>query len=127
MYFKLFMVIAVWGLVPLLIPVSWLPFLGLQAIGKHIIFLRLWGLVVLSDFFTYWTIYKRPRTKLAGYLMLFAVLDNGGVGVILLAVALVRGLPWGVWANIPFQLFFGWWFLKFYRQNRSLRTLPRVQ
>jgi hypothetical protein len=119
MYFKFFMVIAVWGLIPLLIPVGWLSFLGLQAISPHILFLRLWGIIVLGDFFLYLYIYRHPRTRLAGYCMLIAVADNAGVGIIVLAVTLLHGLPWGIWANIPFQLFFGWWFLRFFRANRA--------
>lgn len=127
MYFKFFMVIAVWGLVPLLIPARWLPHLGLSAVVPHIIFLRLWGIVVLGDFLVYWYIYKRPLTNIAGYLMLFAVADNGGIGLVLLLTTLLHGLPWGVWVSIPFQLFFGWWFLRFYRENRAARRLHAVQ
>lgn len=119
MYFKFFMVIAVWGLVPLLIPAAALPFLGLRALQPHLIWLRVWGSIVLADLFLYLYIYLRPRSRLAGYLMLFAIFDNGGLGTVLLMITLVRGLPWGVWINIPFQLFFGYWFLCFYRANRA--------
>ncbi len=121
MYFKFFMVVAVWGLLPLLIPSGWLHYLGLQQVASHILWLRLWGLVVLCDSIVYWYIYQKPRSKLAGYLMLFAVLDNGGFGAVLLLVTVARSLPWGIWINIPFQLFFGWWFWRFFRINRALQ------
>lgn len=119
MYCKFFMVIIVWGLTPLLIPAAALPFFGLQALEAHIAWLRAWGLIVLADFFLYLYVFLRPRTRLAGYGMLFAVLDNGGLGMVLLVMTFVRGWPWGVWANIPFQLFFGYWFLRFYHANRA--------
>jgi hypothetical protein len=127
MYAKFFMVVVIWGLLPLLVPVRLLPFFGLQAVAPHIVLLRVWGAIVLCDFFAYWYIYKRPLSRLAGYLMLFAVFDNGGLGAALLAVTVLWGMPWGVWANIPFQLFFGWCFLIFYRAHRASRLSTAVE
>lgn len=49
MYFKFFMVIGVWGLTPLLIPVSLLPYLGLHFTSTQILLLRVWGVVVLLN------------------------------------------------------------------------------
>gem|GEM_PF-6321918 len=122
MYCKFFMVIFVWGLTPLLIPQNLLPFFGLYLNQTQILFLRIWGVIVLLDFFLYLYIYKRPHTRLAKYLMLFAVIDNGGFGLALLIATPIFKLPWGIWANIPFQLFFGYWFLQFYRQGRLLES-----
>lgn len=117
MYFKFFMVIVVWGLTPLLIPAGWLPFLGLHLTSTQVLLLRSWGVIVLGDFFVYWYIFKRSTTKLVRYFMLFAVLDNGGFGLFLIFLTLLSRLPWGIWANIPFQLFFGYGFWRFYRAN----------
>lgn len=120
MYFKFFMVVVVWGLTPLLIPVHFLPYLGLRFNPTQILLLRVWGVIVLLDFFLYFYIYKKPHTKLAKYLMLFAVLDNGGIGLLLLILTPIFKFPWGIWANIPFQLFFGYWFWRFYRKGKFL-------
>ena len=117
MYFKFFMVIVVWGLVPLLIPKRMIPSLGLHLTELQISLLRVWGVIVLLDFFVYLYIYKNPHKKLTKYLLLFSILDNGGIGLILLLLTPIFNLPWGVWANIPFQLFFGYWFWQFYRKG----------
>ncbi|OGK20337.1 hypothetical protein A2866_04625 [Candidatus Roizmanbacteria bacterium RIFCSPHIGHO2_01_FULL_39_8] len=119
MYFKFFMVIFIWGSIPLLIPVDFLPFLGLNLDSFQIMLLRIWGIIVLLDTVTYLYIYKRPYTRLAKYLLLFGVLDNGGIGVVMLFLTLIYKLPWGIWVNIPFQLFFGYWFWKFYKEGKS--------
>ena len=116
MYFKFFMVIFIWGLIPLFIPKHFLPFFGLHFSDFQIRLLRVWGVIVLLDFFVYWYIFKNPYTKLSRYLLLFGVLDNAGIGIILLILTPLYALPWGVWANIPFQLFFGYWFWRFYRE-----------
>jgi hypothetical protein len=111
------MVIFIWSFVPLLIPAHLLPFLGLYLNSQQIIFLRIWGIIVLLDTFIYIYIFKNPHTKLTKYLFLFSVADNGGIGLILLLLTFVFHLPWGVWINIPFQLFFGYWFWIFYKKG----------
>ncbi len=115
MWFKFFMVICVWGLIPLLIPPQFLPFLGLYLTQTQIILLRVWGIIVLLDTFVYLYIYKHPHTMLTKYLLLFSIADNGGIGIMLFILTPIFHLSWGLWVNIPFQLFFGWWFWKFYR------------
>jgi hypothetical protein len=115
MYLKFFMVICVWGLVPLLIPQSWIPFFGLNLTDFQVTLLRVWGVIVLLDFFVYLYIYKKPYAQWTKYLLLFGLLDNGGLGLVLLILTPIFSLPWGVWINIPFQLFFGYWFWRFYR------------
>lgn len=117
MYFKFFMVICIWGLTPLLIPQNILPLLGLQLNQTEMLLLRIWGIIVLLDFFVYWYIFKKPHTKLAKYLILFAVLDNAGFGLILLVLTPIFKLPWGIWVNIPFQLFFGYCFWRFLKEG----------
>ncbi len=118
MYFKFFMVIFIWGLIPLLIPKNLIPVLGLNLTNGQITLLRIWGIIVLLDTFVYLYIFKKPHTRLSKYLLLFGVLDNGGLGTIQLILWAILKLPWGIWINIPFQLFFGYWFLKFYREGR---------
>lgn len=120
MYFKFFMVIFVWGLLPLLIPTNLIPLLGLQLTSSQIQLMRIWGVVVLLDFFLYYYIFKNPHTRLSKYFILFAVFDNGGLGLLLLILTPFLHFPWGIWINIPFQLFFGYWFLKFYKQGKFL-------
>lgn len=120
MYFKFFMVIFIWGLLPLLIPTNLIPLLGLQLNASQIQLMRIWGVVVLLDFFLYYYIFKNPHTRLSKYFILFAVLDNGGLGLLLLILTPFLHFPWGIWINIPFQLFFGYWFLKFYKQGKFL-------
>lgn len=120
MYFKFFMVIFIWGLLPLLIPVNLIPLLGLQLDASQIQLMRVWGVVVLLDFFLYYYIFKNPHTRLSKYFILFAVLDNGGLGLLLLILTPFLHFPWGIWINIPFQLFFGYWFWKFYKQGKFL-------
>lgn len=115
MYFKFFMVIVIWGLVPLLIPKSLIPYFGLQLSDFQLLLVRIWGIIVLLDFFVYWYIYKKPTKKLTKFLLLFGVLDNAGLGLLLLVLTPIFSLPWGIWINIPFQLFFGYWFWRFYR------------
>lgn len=117
MHFKFFMVICVWGLVPLLIPKSLLPSLGLNLADFQITLMRIWGIIVLLDFFVYWYIYKKPHSKWTKYLLLFGVADNCGLGLILLILTPILSLPWGIWINIPFQLFFGYWFWRFYKEG----------
>lgn len=78
------------------------------------------------DVFVYLYIFQHATTKLARYLQLFAVLDNGGIGLLLLTLTPFLHLPWGIWANIPFQLFFGYWFWRFYRANLAEVTDRRV-
>lgn len=114
------MVIFIWGLLPLLIPTSLIPLLGLQLNASQIQLMRIWGVVVLLDFFLYYYIFKNPHTRLSKYFILFAVLDNGGLGLLLLILTPFLHFPWGIWINIPFQLFFGYWFLKFYKQGKFL-------
>lgn len=118
MHFKFFMVIFVWGLIPLLIPKQLIPLFGLDLSDFQIILLRMWGVIVLLDFFVYWFIFKRPHSKWSRYLLLFGVLDNAGIGILLLILTPIFHLPWGVWINIPFQLFFGYWFWKFYKLGK---------
>ncbi len=118
MVFKFFMVIVVWGLLPLLIPITLLPFFGLYLDAQQILLLRIWGALVLLDTFIYIYIYRYPHRKLTNYLLLFGVLDNGGLGLVLLVLTVIYGLPWGMWANIPFQLFFGYWFWRFYSEGK---------
>lgn len=120
MFFKFFMVIFVWGLLPLLIPTNLIPLLGLQLTTSQIQLMRIWGVIVLLDFFLYYYIFKNPHTRLSKYFILFAVLDNGGLGLLLLILTPFLHFPWGIWINIPFQLFFGYWFLKFYKQGKFL-------
>lgn len=117
MFFKFFMVIFFWGLIPLLIPKSLIPLLGFNLAEHQIIYLRVWGVIVLLDFFLYLYIYKKPHSKWGKYLLLFGILDNGGLGIVLLILTLIFSLPWGIWINIPFQLFFGYWFWKFYKEG----------
>lgn len=117
MYFKFFMVIFIWGLIPLLIPANLIPLLGLQLNASQILLMRVWGVVVLLDFFLYYYIFKNPHTKLSKYFILFAVADNGGLGILLLILAPLFHFPWGIWINIPFQLFFGYWFARFYKEG----------
>ena len=115
MYFKFFMVICVWGLIPLLIPKSFITSLGLNLTDFQITLVRVWGLIVLLDFFVYWYTYKKPHSKWTKYLLLFGLADNGGLGLLLLILTPILSLPWGIWINIPFQLFFGYWFWRFYK------------
>lgn len=117
MYFKFFMVIFVWGLIPLFMPTTYLHYLGLNLSNTQVLLMRLWGLIVLLDFFVYFYIYKKPHTKLSKYLLLFGVVDNAGLGILLAIFTILVGLPWGIWINIPFQLFFGYWFWKFYKKG----------
>lgn len=125
MYFKFFMVICVWGLIPLLIPKSLIPSLGLNLTDFQIILVRVWGVIVLLDFFVYWYIYKKPHSKWTEYLLLFGLLDNGGLGLLLLIFTPILSLPWGVWINIPFQLFFGYWFWRFYKEGFSKVSITK--
>ena len=118
MWFKFFMVICVWGLVPLLIPSQYLPFLGLHFSQMQIMLLRIWGVIVLLDTFIYVYIYKHPHTTLTKNFLLFSIADNGGMGVVLLILTYLFHLTWGVWINIPFQLFFGYWFWRFYKAGQ---------
>jgi hypothetical protein len=118
MFFKFFMVILVWGLIPIMVPAGWWPFFGFTLTAGQIVLLRIWGFIVLLDFFLYLYIYKFPENKLSKYLLLFGVIDNAGIGLILLIATLILKLPWGVWANIPFQIFFGYWFWKFFKQGK---------
>ncbi len=117
MYFKFFMVICIWGLLPLLIPQNLIPFFGLTLTNFQITLLRVWGVIVLLDSFVYFYIYKFPHKKLSKYLLLFSVADNAGIGLLLLVLTIIFRLPWGIWINIPFQLFFGYWFWKFYKEG----------
>ena len=117
MYFKFFMVICVWGLIPLLIPKSLVPLLGLNLTDFQITLVRILGVIVLLDFFVYWYIYKKPHSKWTKYLLLFGLADNGGLGLVLLILTPILSLPWGIWINIPFQLFFGYWFWRFYKEG----------
>src|SRR5579871_6372059 len=117
MYFKFFMVIVIWGLTPLLIPVALLPFLGFHFTTTGVLLLRVWGIIVLLDTFLYYYIFKNPHKKLSKYLLLFSIADNGGIGMLLLVLTPIFHFPWGVWANIPFQLFFGYYFLQFYKKG----------
>ena len=118
MYFKFFMVIFIWGLIPLLIPANLIPLLGLNLTNSQVTLLRIWGIIVLLDTFVYLYIYKNPHNKLSKYLILFAIIDNGGLGVAELILWPFFKFPWGIWINIPFQLFFGYWFWQFYRKGR---------
>lgn len=117
MYCKFFMVICVWGLLPVLIPKSLIPSLGLHLTDSQITWVRIWGVIVLLDFFVYWYIYKKPHSKWTKYLLLFGLADNGGLGLVLLLLTPILSLPWGIWINIPFQLFFGYWFWRFYNEG----------
>lgn len=117
MYFKFFMVIFVWGLIPLLIPQHLIPLLGLKLTIFQIFLMRIWGGIVLLDSIVYFYIFKKPHTKLTQYLLLFSILDNGGIGLLLLVLTLIYRFPWGIWINIPFQLFFGYWFWRFYKEG----------
>ena len=117
MYFKFFMVICIWGFLPLLIPKSLIPFFGLTLTDFQVTLLRIWGVIVLLDFFVYLHIYKKPHDKWTRYLLLFGVIDNAGIGTLVLFLTLIFKLPWGVWINIPFQFFFGYWFWKFYKRG----------
>jgi hypothetical protein len=114
MWFKFFMVVCVWGLVPLLIPPQFIPFLGLRLTQTQIMFMRMWGVVVLLDTFLYVYIYRNPHTPLTKKLLIFSIADNAGMGTLLLILTPIYHFPWGIWINIPFQLFFGYWFWKFY-------------
>lgn len=116
-YFKFFMVLVVWGLLPLLIPKEFLPLLGLNLSDFQIKMVRFWGVIVLLDFFVYLYIYKKPHSVFSKYLLLFGVVDNAGLGLLLLILTIVYFLPWGIWINIPFQLFFGYWFYRFYKEG----------
>jgi Na+-driven multidrug efflux pump len=111
------MVIFIWGLIPLLIPKDLIPFLGLNLTDLQVTLLRLWGVVVLLDTFVYFYIFRNPNKNLTKYLLIFSVLDNAGIGFILLILTPIFKLPWGLWINIPFQLFFGYWFYRFYREG----------
>lgn len=117
MHFKFFMVIGVWGLIPIFIAPSGLEMLGLNLLPYQITLLRIWGIIVLLDFFVYWYIYKNPHTSWSKYLLIFGIADNGGLGVILAILTIIYSLPWGIWINIPFQLFFGYWFVRFLREG----------
>ncbi len=118
MYFKFFMVICIWGLIPLLIPVNLVPVLGLHLNAYQIFIMRIWGIVVLLDTFLYLYIYKKPHTKLVKYFILFAIIDNGGFGLVLLLFSPFFHWPWGIWINAPFQLFFGYWFYRFFKEGK---------
>ncbi|MFA9289206.1 MAG: hypothetical protein ACEQSA_05000 [Weeksellaceae bacterium] len=120
MSFKFFMVIVIWGLIPLLLPKQYIPLLGFDFSDFQIMLMRIWGIIVLLDTFIYIYIYRYPHRKLSKYLMLFAVLDNGGLGIVLLALTPIFQFPWGVWINIPFQLFFGYWFWRFYQASKEV-------
>ena len=112
------MVLIVWGLVPLLIPITVLPIFGLYPVAYQIFLLRAFGAIVLLNSFVYFYIYKYPHKKLTKYLLLFSIADNAGVGIALLIATPIYGFPWGIWVNIPFQLFFGYWFWRFYREGK---------
>lgn len=111
------MVIFVWGLFPLFIPRDFIPFFGLHLSDFQVLLLRVWGAVVLLDFFLYWYIFNYPYKKLSKLLLLFAIIDNAGLGIVLLLTTILFSLPWGIWINIPFQLFFGYWFWQFYNKG----------
>jgi len=115
------MVIFVWGIIPLLIPVKYLPVLGFHFNSFQVVLIRIWGIIVLLDTFLYLYIYKKPHSQLSKYLMMFAVLDNGGLGLVLLIATPIFKLPWGIWINIPFQLFFGYWFLRFLKRGKFVK------
>lgn len=117
MYFKFFMVIFVWGLIPLLIPKELIPLLGFNFDPTQILLLRLWGVIVLLDTFLYVFIFKNRDHWLTKNLLLFSIADNGGIGILLLILTLIFKWPWGIWVNIPFQLFFGYWFYRFYKEG----------
>ena len=117
MYFKFFMVICIWGLIPLLIPEHLIPSLGLHLSDAQITIMRFWAVVVLLDTFVYLYIYKKPHSKISKYLLIFSILDNGGFGLLFLILTPILKLPWGIWINIPFQLFFGYWFWRFYKEG----------
>lgn len=117
MYFKFFMVVVIWGFVPLLIPAELISILGLHLSKTQITLMRVWGIIVLLDTFVYIYIFKRPHSKLSKYLLIFSVLDNGGIGLLLLLLTPIFKFPWGIWINVPFQLFFGYWFWKFYKEG----------
>ena len=113
LYFKLCMVVFVWGLPLLLLPASAFAFLGIDLAVYNISLIRLWGLVVILNTFYYTYILRHPRAPLSKFLIIIAVCDNGGLGIFLLLKLLFTGLPWGVAISIPFQLFFGYWFYRF--------------
>ena len=117
--FKFFMVIFVWGLLPLLLPAPYFSFFDLHPTAQQLLFIRIWGVIVLLDTFLYLQIYRHPTSKLSKYLLLFAIADNAGFGLILLILTPIFHLPWGLWINIPFQLFFGYWFWRFYKEWQS--------
>lgn len=117
MYFKFFMVIVVWGLIPLFIPVETLPKVGLFFNSWQIILMRIWGIIVLIDSLVYFYIYNNRHRKLSRYLLLFGIIDNGGVGILNLILSITLKLPFVIYINVPFQLFFGYWFLKFYTEG----------
>ncbi|MBP6993887.1 hypothetical protein KBB12_01440 [Candidatus Woesebacteria bacterium] len=111
------MVVVIWGFVPLLIPAELISILGLHLSKTQITLMRVWGIIVLLDTFVYIYIFKRPHSKLSKYLLIFSVLDNGGIGLLLLLLTPIFKFPWGIWINVPFQLFFGYWFWKFYKEG----------
>jgi len=115
MYFKFFMVVFIWGLIPLLIPEELISIFGFQLNGWQLTLFRTWGVIVLLDTFLYVYIFRHRHNWLTKNLLIFSIIDNAGIGLGLLILTLLFSLPWGVWINIPFQLFFGYWFWKFYK------------
>lgn len=117
MTFKLFMVIFVWGLTPLLLPKDLFPVFGLYPNNFQLMLFRIWGIVVLLDSLFYIYVFKKPHTKFAKYFFLFGIFDNAGVGLIVLVLTPILNLPWGIWINVPFQMLFGYWFWKFWQSH----------
>ena len=122
LYFKFFMVIVVWGLLPLFIPQDLLPFLGLREVTHtRVLLIRVWGVIVLLDSFVYVYIFKHRNRWLTKYLLLFSIIDNAGIAILILIATPIFSLPWGAWIHTPFQLFFGYWFWRFYTAGQFER------
>lgn len=115
MRFKFFMVIFVWGLIPLLIPAGYVSVLGLTLTRTQLPILRIWGSIVLLDTFVYIYMYRHPHVRLTKYLLLFGILDNAGIGLLHIILMPFMHIPWSLVASTPFQLFFGYWFFRFYK------------
>ena len=118
MWFKLFMVLFPWALIPLFIPVAWLPSLGIHFTLFQVMLLRLWGIVVLTVFFLYLHIYLRPHSKLSRFFMLFGMCDNGGLGILFAVGTIIYKLPLIIAINSPILLFFGYWFAVFRKRGK---------
>ena len=119
MQFKLCMIVGPWGLLLLLGAPLVTPYVGLSSSSAAILLVRIIGLVVLAVLPFYFYIYKKPATAWARRLMLAAVVDNGGLGILLLILSVQFHLSWIAFLNAGILLFFAYWFGRFYEESST--------